>query len=266
MKKASEFIESLTEIGVDQTEALRLAQDKVAKSELEDDLQDFVSLDVEQFDNVLERVAKALTDDDDEGLVTKSQADYAVHDLEDDAFTPDEDGLIELGTAFEGIAKSISAQNAVLKSTYERTERNYDVLGAGILATGQMLQRVAKSQLALERNLTAIQARQEQIAKAMRIPDPPRSISRTAVPVNRPGERPGSEGGSSQESVNKGGAVNGFDVMKAAKQERYELTKSGKVDAQMQSRLTQLSECIAKAESGVPAQKLIDQYQIQVGN
>jgi hypothetical protein len=249
MKKASEVLKGLRELDLPEADCQRIVKGRIDSGEVVDDL-DTAALDVDELDAAVDAMKASLAGDydaDDPGsdLVAKGGGE----DLFD--MLHDGDGSIDLGDAFSAIAQADTAVTKGLNSLGYESRANHEVIAKGLMAVAKLMRDQTGVFKAQSEAIAQIQARQDQIAKAMALPIPPRSVLTGATAVPAPYEGETAKGGVDPAPAGDGEDLTAFAVMKAARAELQEITKGGRMmDVEHTHRAQELSSAIAKCESG----------------
>jgi hypothetical protein len=246
MKKASEIVKGLRDLDLSEEDVQRIVKGKIESGEAHDDLAE-TSLNVDDLDLAIKGMVAAVAgeftpEDDGDDLVNKGGDDLV------DAI----DAAADFGEAFHAIADADVLVAKGLNQLGRENRATAEVLTKGVLAVAKMVRDTAVAFKAHGEHLAQIQARQDQIAKAMGQPIPPRSFITGAKPIPAPYEGAVAKGGVEPDGqgVTDGG-VTAYDVMKSARAELDDITKGGTtLDFNQSQRLKELSSAISRCESG----------------
>lgn len=260
MKKASVFLKGLRDMDIAEDVAQTIVKGKIESGEIQDDL-DAAALNVDDLDAaVLAMKAAAagdyLADEPGADLVQKGGDDLTDALLLDD---------VDVLTAFNAIADAESSVAKGLNKLGYEQRAGFEVVTKGLLATAKLVRDTATALKAQGEHLAHIQSRQDQIAKAMGQPIPPRSYLSGAIPIPAPLEGNVVKGGIETEGQDITG-TSGADVMKAAQFEYDDILKAGPVtDITKKQRLGELATAISRCESGgINPVEIMEEFKIKV--
>ena len=175
--------------------------------------------------------------------------------------------LDDLEAAFGAIA---DYENSVAKGLNQlgREQRaSFEVLTKGLLAVAKIARDQATVIKAQGERFSGIENRQDEIAKAMGRPIPPRSVLTGASAIPAPYEAAGVVKGGvkpGQDATTDG--ISAMDVLKSARAELDDITKGGVIpDINQRSRVIELSGAIGRCESGgIDPVAIMGEYNIKV--
>jgi len=242
MNKATTILKGLKAAGVDDEAALRIVKGQVDAGEAFDDLGSDINVD--ELDQAVDMMKASLEGEytpDNSGEPVAKGGDF--DPLFDQVDTDITDVLMTLTTADASVTKALN------EMSYE-SRANHEVVTKGMVAMATMLKDLGGVFKAQARQIEEIQQRQDEIAKGIGRPLPPRSILTGATPIPAPFE-PVAKGGAAPGDGAAPQGVTVGDVMKAATDEFNDIVKGGPVeDVQKKQRLNQLGNAIGKLESG----------------
>lgn len=258
MNKASVALKGLSDY-LPHDEALTIVKGKIASGDLTDDLGGS-NLSVSDLDAAVQVMKASIAGDYTPGEPSEDVIKGGASDLGD---IVDGDGMLDVGDAMFRLADADTKIAKGLNQVGRDQRANHEVLAKGTLAMATLLRdavEVIKGQSAV---LDSIQDRQDDIAKAMGRPVPPRSVLTGARPVPAPGENGVARGGVSPVATVH--AVTGLDVSKAAKAEMDTIIKGGGTVSYIdQARLKALGTAIARCESGIDGKSVAAEFNIAV--
>lgn len=263
MKKASEILKGLRDLDISEDDAQRIVKGKIEAGKAFDDL-DTAALNVDELDMAVKAMTASLAGDyspEDPGAALVAKGGEELSDMIEYG-----EGSVELGQALQAIASADSNVAKGLNTLAYEARANHEVIGKGMLAMAKLMRDQASVFKAQAEAINSIQSRQDQIAKAMALPVPPKSVLTGATAIAAPHEGEVAKGGVDPKAADVSDQTTAFDIKKAAEFEMNEIRKGGSVlDINQKQRMGELASAIARCESGgIPADDIARQFNIKV--
>ena len=251
MQKASELRTALISAGLSDDKVDGLVKSQIEEGAVENDLDSAPAIDVNELDQAMDAIAKSLDTSEEADTTEASSEEPAIEETveksegvaEEAVEVEGDDEFIDVSATLDGLVKSANMSNQIAQDALSKGKEQYATLAHGVLAMGQLVEKLVKSMSQLDGKVEASAEAQDSLLKALGQPVPPRSITGLAEVVPAPGE-----------TVEKGGMTAHSLIAKANEIIRADDTPI--------NRRWELAQAVSAVESGVPVSEVAVQYSI----